>query len=92
MQTEKHLAHADQDNPAQRLPNSQVLGTQATVSPLVDRLGTPEGRTRALAALDAPTEGDEDEQRDTLTLLVQAARENPLALRHAAPSEIECVV
>ncbi len=50
-------------------------------NPLVDRLATPEGVTRALAALDAPTEGDEAEQRETLALLTQAEREYPISLR-----------
>lgn len=57
------------------------------LSPLVDRLSTPEGRARALAALDAPTEGDALEQRDILALLTQAGRESPLTLRDAVPQE-----
>ncbi len=87
MQREKHITHADKDNPAQWPPHLQGPGAQANLSPLVDRLGTPEGRACALKALDAPTEGDEDEQRDTVALLARAAWESPLAPRETNLSQ-----
>ena len=76
---------------AQWQPHSTQAGLapHGKSSPLVDRLGTPEGRARALAALDALTEGDELEQRDTIALLARAEQNNPLALREAIPQDMD---
>jgi excisionase family DNA binding protein len=48
---------------------------------IIDRLSTPEGRARAVAALRSLREGDVAEQQETLALLQKAEREQPLSFR-----------
>ena len=55
-------------------------------SPLIDRMGTPEGRARAVAMLRTlGDDWDETEQRAAAAILQKALAENPIQMRRWDP-------
>ena len=81
----RRTPHGEAASPADVRPRVVPAGTDplhVAASGIIRRTHTPEGRARALAALDKMLEGDEEEQRRAGEHLQRSEQKYPIHFRH----------